>query len=459
MPRATSNRQTALGAALSAVLGLHASAGAATTVHAVDSCDDDGPGSLRALVASAASGDTVDYSNLTCNTGAISLTTGAIAVEQRDLNIVGNPDIALIGKYDKVFAHHGEGTLALSGSTLGPATSSYGSAGGCIYSKGSVSLTDTVVSGCKVDQQFPLGNAIGGAVYAHGNVTLDHSSVTDSSASAASGKTFGGGIVALGTLTARYSTISGNSAGSEASTGFGGGAVAVFGMTLERVTVSANSASYAGGGVLLGGLGVGALSIRSSTISGNSAGRGGGIVAQAIPSVAIANSTIAFNTSAETAYAGGLTVMSARGGKYAVNVDLKLQSTLLSNNAAAAGDLDFAAIGAQATSVAFNGASAGNLVRTTTLLALPPDTITGACPLLGPLRNNGGWTQTHALTGNSAALDAGGNPNGEVHDQRSLALQSPAYPRISNGAADIGAFELDRADSVFSSNMEGCRGD
>jgi len=445
-----------LASAVMAMLGLHAPDVGAATVLNVTSCDDAGPGSLRAQVDAAASGDTVDFSKLSCNTGAISLTTGAIVIQQHDLNLVGNPNIALIGKYDKVFAHRGDGTLSVSGATIGPAASAYGSGGGCLDSYGSISLTDTIVSGCTVDQPFAIGNGIGGAIFAKGNVTLDHASVTDSSVTSASGTAFGGGIVALGTLNARYSTIAGNSAGAPGTKGFGGGAVAVGGMTLERVTVSTNSASYVGGGLMLDGSGFGALSMRSSTISGNAATRGGGVVVQSTPLVAIANSTIAFNTSAEATYAGGLTVTSARGGKYAVNVDLKLQSTLISNNSAAANDLDVLAAGWETKTVSFNPASAANLVRVSNVQL--PGTVSGVCPRLGSLRDNGGWTQTHALDGGSPALDAGSNPNGDAHDQRALSAQAPAFPRISNGAADIGAFEVDRSDWVFVSSFEGCNG-
>ncbi len=58
-------------------------------------------------------------------------------------------------------------------------------------------------------------------------------------------------------------------------------------------------------------------------------------------------------------------------------------------------------------------------------------------PLLAPLGNYGGPTQTMALLPGSPAIDAGNNglvPAGVTTDQRGL-------PRVVNGFVDIGAFE------------------
>src|SRR5262249_56575096 len=58
-------------------------------------------------------------------------------------------------------------------------------------------------------------------------------------------------------------------------------------------------------------------------------------------------------------------------------------------------------------------------------------------PLLGPLQDNGGPTQTMALLPGSPAIDSGDNTDAPEWDQR-----GPGYPRIVNGTIDRGAFEV-----------------
>ena len=55
-------------------------------------------------------------------------------------------------------------------------------------------------------------------------------------------------------------------------------------------------------------------------------------------------------------------------------------------------------------------------------------------PLLGPLQDNGGFTQTMALGASSPAIDTGDNTNCPATDQRNVA-------RPQGGRCDIGAFE------------------
>jgi hypothetical protein len=72
--------------------------------------------------------------------------------------------------------------------------------------------------------------------------------------------------------------------------------------------------------------------------------------------------------------------------------------------------------------------------------------IIGGNPLLGPLQDNGGPTQTIALLPGSPAIDAGDNTGAPEWDQR-----GPSFLRVVNGTVDIGAFEVQeaaRADAV-----------
>ena len=57
-------------------------------------------------------------------------------------------------------------------------------------------------------------------------------------------------------------------------------------------------------------------------------------------------------------------------------------------------------------------------------------------PLLGPLQDNGGPTETHALLPESPAIDAGDNAACPSTDQRGII-------RPQGSACDIGAFELE----------------
>src|SRR4029453_14322969 len=72
-----------------------------------------------------------------------------------------------------------------------------------------------------------------------------------------------------------------------------------------------------------------------------------------------------------------------------------------------------------------------------------PTDLVNTNPLLGPLRDNGGPTFTHALLCGSPAIDAGTNFTGSATDQTG-ALRPFDYPTVVNvaDATDIGAFEV-----------------
>ena len=86
---ATRARPKRLAAALSLAFGagLFMHAAEVRAAPPVTNCADSGTGSLRASIAAAASGETIDLSSLACST--ITLTSGAIAIAQNGLTIVG----------------------------------------------------------------------------------------------------------------------------------------------------------------------------------------------------------------------------------------------------------------------------------------------------------------------------------------------------------------------------------
>src|SRR5690349_8127885 len=212
------------GVARSGSLQAHAQASDAVFV---SSCaDDGGPDTLRAAVSSAASGDTVDLTQLTCAT--ITLNSGQIEVHVDDLTIdgPGAGALAIDGNYNgRVFHHDGVGTLALSGLTIthGVANSadlnpdsSRAAYGGCILSDhgsnstgvsfyGSVSLTDVMLVDCQaiaVPQGIAYFVASGGGVHAQADLTVVRSTISGNRASSANFRALGGGLYS------HYGTIS-----------------------------------------------------------------------------------------------------------------------------------------------------------------------------------------------------------------------------------------------------------
>ena len=404
-----------------------ASAPAATLP--VTSCADDGSaGTLRSVVSGAGDGDSIDASALTC--GTITLAQGAIPIYQNDLTLIGPGANALAvdgAGLDRVFVHYGYGTLDLQQLTVrnGQAvvTGYHVTGGACIISNGSVTLDNSTVSGCLAAGE----GAYGGGVTARG-VSLYASTLTGNTALGSHPDTFtaayGGGAMAYrGEAYLYESTVSGNRAthtltDTHGSYCTGGGIFSDLGGYAYRSTLSGNY-SFGTGGGLASHAGFG---ISDSTIAGNTARNktGGGVFARVFDAMQVDNSTIAGNKS-------GM----AGAGIYLVGITnaLTLQSSIVANNTAAGANADIAAM----TAVAIAGSN--NLVTAAAGVTLPGDTLSSD-PMLLPLGNYGGPTQTMALMPGSPAVDAGSNSLGLGNDQRGT-----GFPRVLGAAADIGAFE------------------
>lgn len=384
-------RQLPLAACLMAVLGSphapHANAAPArapgpNAVLPVTSCaDDGGPGTLRSVVATAVSGDTVDMTQLSCST--ITLTSGTISILVNDLTLQGPGANALTldgGGVDRVIGH---GVGAGSNLTINDISISNGhteavrAQGGCVLSFGNVSLTRATISNCSVDGGSSKYAAAGGGLMANGDLTLTDSSLVDNTVSAIGG-----------TYAASYGSL-------------GGGAYVRGNALIIDSTISGNS-------------------VQAPTGTNGYRAYGGGIVA--MQSLVVYNSTIAFNTADQR---GGGVFRFASSADYGTD----LQSTIVADNTVAYQGYSAADFGGYGT---ISGAN--NLIGTSDL-TVPGDTLT-ADPQLQPLADNGGSTLTHALSPGSPAIDAGNNSATLAFDQR-----GDGYPRVSGLAADIGAFE------------------
>jgi parallel beta-helix repeat protein len=165
--------------------------------------------------------------------------------------------------------------------------------------------------------------------------------------------------------------------------------------TLDGLTVSnGRLEELRGGGIANDGT----LTVTSSTISDNSAGgSGGGIFNDG--TLAVFSSTISGN---RTVYGGGIFNHSLG--------TLNLASSIVAGNRQNGG----------------NVAGSGSVTSTNSL--------TSSDPMLAPLADNGGPTETMALLPGSPAIDAGG-PTCPAADQRGVA-------RPQGPDCDIGAFEF-----------------
>lgn len=458
-----------LAACVAAALALASPFAMAATTWTVNTCNQDNigsgtTGSLRYAAVHASSGDTIDLTGLSCST--ISLTTGAIVFAQQNitLNGPGMTKLTVTGKYKgtteryRIFTHIGTGTFAVNNMSVsnGYSYAATGNAkGGCIYSAGTASLSHVGVYFCNAYTKAS-GRAQGGGIYGKMAVDLEYSLVElNTAAGAGTLSGYGGGAYSHNSLLAKYSTVSGNTAR------FGGGVLVYGSGAIIASTISGNTAKSNGGGIDAYNFSgaSNSLTLENSTVSGNSAGYYTGGIAVNAGKVYLENSTIVANTARRGSHRS-LTGTYYHAPGVAISdayrpVAVILQSSLIANNTYGNTEYDLSVPHRSTTTVTFSGAN--NLVRAT-FAKLPNDTIKISCPLLGPLRFNGGPTQTQALLSHSPGIDQGNNLLGSHEDQRgklSDTIPYP-YPRISGSATDIGAYEVQQNDVIFNNGFDGC---
>lgn len=210
-------------------------------------------------------------------------------------------------------------------------------------------------------------------------------------------------------LTIANSTIAGNRVTGGAVEGLGGGIYVLGKFSLVNSTVSGNSVDSTGVAVQGGGI---LLAVDPAGLEGSEG--------------TIVNSTIAGNTVGTAGIGAGLAVYNPEptvGGSAALTV----KNSIVAGNTGPGGPSDCGAVAMVTSDHNISGdascmfADAGSKQNTN--------------PLLGPLRNNGGETDTLALLPGSPAIDAGTNAGCPASDQRGVS-------RPQGSACDIGAFEL-----------------
>jgi CSLREA domain-containing protein len=391
--------------------------------------------SVDGSVAGSVGADTIQFQPGL--TGTINLSGGQLTIsEALTVQGLGSANTTIDAHQNsRIFdIANAAGDVTLNGLTLTNGRSGTGQEGGAIRSLGTRTLS---LGDCRISNNSAggFGGGIGGRST---TVTLTNSTLSNNSAGGA------GGGIDVGTVTLTNSTVTGNS-----SQQFGGGMEAGT-VTLTNCTVSGNSAVLHGGGIVMvsltltnstvsgntagtsgGGIQGATVTATNSTISANAAGTNGGGIFSGSPT--LTNCTVTGNTAAGNG--GGLDIVNTltlRGSIVAGNRDtgdgshpdlrpgtgtLTVSNSLVGNN--------------NGTSLTATGATpdaSGNLIGSA---ASPLD------PLLGPLADNGGPTQTHALLTGSPAIDRGANPGNLTTDQR-----GSGFRRFSGLAADVGAFEV-----------------
>jgi hypothetical protein len=361
------------------------------------------------------------------NQGALtlrdSLVTGNTATRGGGLALYNTPDAVLIHNVQfisntssftggGIFFYKSSGATTIEASTFTSNSAVTQGGGIFLYKSGGPAL----INGTTFSHN---GAGLGGGISLYKSsapTTIDGSTFSDNSATQR-----GGGLFLYkpnGGVTIDHSTIAGNQAGSA------GGGIAFYNVTsgqqiVRRTTISGNGAPR-GGGLWFGGV-LQPISLENATISGNEALAGGGLylTASTAPNVAIQNSTIVSNSASASGggiafgpgVSGGLTVSNTIVANTAITSSPDLSGTFVLNY-----DL------VQVTGTATISDAGGNLF--------------GLDPLLGPLADHSGPTQTQFPLPHSPVINAG-QPNfapPPATDQR-------GQPRVVDGRLDIGAVE------------------
>ena len=400
--------------------------------------NDSGPGSLRQAIVDAAPGNVI-YFDPTLAGQTITLASQLII--NKNLTIDGSglsPRVSISGNQAvRILSIGSNYTVTLKSLTLRDGMmngTSYTTFGGAIYTNTytRLTITDVALIGNKAYQA--------GAIYIspYAIVTISNSEITGNKADQEAGAIL---VKSIGILNLRGSLISSNISGAAGTIYFTG---ATNSSIIENNVFADNSAIA--GGAIAGDLGNARLEIRNNLFTSNRATgvyQAGGAVhfaAHTIPTLIILENNTFYNNIA--AGVGGGAYLDAAADFYLIN------NTFSNNMAATGGNLYLgagASIPRMYNNIIANNTGGGdcyayynsyingsnNLIEDGSSVCQPA--ITGD-PMLGPLANNGGPTQTMALQSGSQAIDAGDDANCPTTDQRGVTRPQGIH-------CDIGAFE------------------
>jgi hypothetical protein len=399
----------------------------------VTNTNDSGPGSLRAAIDSAGSGDTIVFS-LTYP-AVINLTSGSITINA-PVTIAGpgasnvTIDASTNSVMERAFTVGTGVIVSISGVTIaggrggGTSAGSVENSGGGIFNAGTLTLRDAVITNNSTRNQGPGG----GGIFNAGGATLTLINCI------VSGNTAGGGNVQQSALVAGGGIRNASSAL----------------LTLTDTTVF-NNWAQAGGGIWNNGT----LKITRSTFSQNSAGsgisttadlEGGAIYAGSGQSTSsITNSTF-FDNRAKTngaaianggttdvthsTFAGNATDVGTGAAVAALANTLRLKANVLAN----AANCSF--VGGFLSSGGYNLSTDA----TCSLTGTADLTNTPAGLDAAGLQNNGGPTGTIGLLSTSAAIDHVPTPCTDV-DGGPMSTDQRGVTRPRGAGCDVGAFE------------------
>jgi len=305
-----------------------------------------------------------------------------------------------------------------------------------------------VIEGVNFNRVVVTGNfsgADGGGIFSTAPLTIDQSDISGNTSG-----TNGGGIYTEAALMMSETTV--GSAGSipflsnasltangnQAVNGGGLFDTGVHTTTINRSSINNNTASSYGGAIM--GHGQVGMNINNSTISGNLAVIGAGISSNG-PST-IKSSTISYNDNSVNT--GGAGVNTYGTGTFT------LGNTILSINTLPNGEFANCDCGHGNTNCP-QIISLGYNLESCLSCAFSGTDQSDTYPLLKPLANNGGLTETHALphtaagdTADSPAVDTGDPDNCPGADQRGVVRPADGN-KDGVFVCDVGAFELTTA--------------